>query len=50
MLTIVTMIIAIIALLAVAEIPYFTDRSHVKEERPIDPLDYDYYHYMNNHR
>lgn len=50
MLIIAILIIAIIVLLAVAEIPYFTDRSHPARNRPLDPLGHDYYYYINNHR
>jgi hypothetical protein len=50
MLIIAPMIIAIMVLLAVAEIPYFADCSHPAENRPLDPAEYDYYYYINNHR
>ena len=49
MATIIMMIIAILVLLVIAEIPYFSHRSRSAAERPMTIDQYDYYHYTRNH-
>jgi hypothetical protein len=49
MATIIIMIIAILVLLVIAELPYFSNRSHSAAERPMTIDQYDYYHYIRNH-
>jgi hypothetical protein len=46
---IIIMIIAILVLLLIAELPYFSNRSHSAAERPMTIDQYDYYHYIRNH-